>query len=144
VAILGAEGVAVVYLTTLFSNSRLYSVEWKGDTWVMNWKVCGSKKCKRGYGGDYRTTWVKLSATPSFRWISKRSVAGISVTRKWVFLKFPGWLMNYIHYSLLRRDTAFTLKMETAISSRNLVPPTWLHGDETPKVTHKFIYFWLI
>jgi hypothetical protein len=33
-----------LYSTTLFSNSRLYSVERKGDKWMMNWKGCGRKQ----------------------------------------------------------------------------------------------------
>jgi hypothetical protein len=33
----------VVYLTTLFQKLRLYSVEWRGYEWMMNWKVFGSK-----------------------------------------------------------------------------------------------------
>jgi hypothetical protein len=31
-------------LTTLFQWLGLYSVEWRGDEWVMNWKGCGKKQ----------------------------------------------------------------------------------------------------
>jgi hypothetical protein len=34
----------IVYSTTLFQWLRLYSVEWRGDTWMTNWKWCGRKR----------------------------------------------------------------------------------------------------
>jgi hypothetical protein len=33
----------VVYVVTLFQRLRLYSVEWRRDKWMMNWKGCGRK-----------------------------------------------------------------------------------------------------
>jgi hypothetical protein len=37
-----------VYLTTLFQSLRLYSVEWKGGNWMMNWKDLGGSGHGRG------------------------------------------------------------------------------------------------
>jgi hypothetical protein len=34
----------ILYLPMLFSNLRLYTFEWKGDRWMMNWKGCGTKR----------------------------------------------------------------------------------------------------
>jgi hypothetical protein len=33
----------VVYLTTLFQWLRLCNMDWRGDTWMLNWKGCGRK-----------------------------------------------------------------------------------------------------
>jgi hypothetical protein len=33
----------VVYLKTIFQHHRLYSVEWKGGKWMVNWKGFGRK-----------------------------------------------------------------------------------------------------
>jgi hypothetical protein len=38
------DNVSTFYLSTLFQWLRLYSVEWRGNKWMMKWKGCGRKR----------------------------------------------------------------------------------------------------
>jgi hypothetical protein len=68
----------VVYLTTVSQWLRLYSVEWRGVNWMLNWKGCGRKRL-----------W------PNFKVLSQNLRGGTEKNHETPYnSRSPGWDLN--------------------------------------------------